>query len=31
MAHTTHDLVAQHLNIDPSLLDRLSMQKTPLV
>ena len=27
MGHTTHDLVAQHLNIDPSLLDRLSMQK----
>ena len=31
MAHTPHDLVAQHLNIDPAVLDRLSMQKTPVV
>jgi oxalate decarboxylase len=26
-----HDLVAQHLNIDPSLLDRLPASKTPVV
>jgi oxalate decarboxylase len=31
MVHTQHDLVTQHLNIDPSVLDRLSMQRTPVV
>ena len=31
MAHTPHDLVAQHLNIPASVLDRLAMQKHPIV
>jgi hypothetical protein len=25
------DLVAQHLNLDPALLDRLAMQKQPVI
>jgi oxalate decarboxylase len=31
MVHTPHDIVAQHLKIDPSALDRLPMQKQPVV
>jgi len=30
-AHTPHDLVAQHLNIDPALLDKLPDRKQPVV
>jgi oxalate decarboxylase len=31
MAHTPHDLVAQHLHIDPSVLGRLTMRKEAVV